>query len=90
MKYTVLKFSAEWCGPCKAMTPIFDKVKNEFSSEEIEFNEIDIEEDINATEEFKIMSVPTFVILKDGAIVGKKTGSMPEENFRDFIKQNLI
>ena len=36
MKYTVLKFSAEWCGPCKAMTPIFDKVKNEFSSDEIE------------------------------------------------------
>lgn len=67
-----IKFYADWCQPCKAMKPIIEELKSEFS--DVEFEERNIEDDMAATQAAGVSSVPTFVVEKDGVETGRKTG----------------
>lgn len=91
MKFRVIKFGAEWCGPCKSMIPIFNKIEEDYkNNQNIEFVHYDIEEDVDETSQFKIMSVPTFVVVNEkNEVLGKVTGSMPETKLREFININI-
>jgi len=62
----VLDFSAEWCGPCKQMKPIFENLKSSYSN--VEFHVIDVDDDTRSTiiEKFNIKSIPTIIFYKDG------------------------
>lgn len=71
----VIKFSAEWCGPCKVMAPLFEKASKQYPG--IKFIDSDVENEPELAEKFHIRNVPTFVITgKDGEEVARKTGSM--------------
>ena len=67
-----LDFFAEWCGPCQAMTPIVEEVEKEYEGK-ISFKKVDVEEQEQLAKQYGIMSIPTFVILKDGKLsIGKE------------------
>lgn len=85
---TLIDFYADWCGPCKVMKPIFDKVAPDYEGK-VEFKKVDVEEDIEQSSKFGIMSIPTFVILKDNEEAARKMGAMPEQVLRDWIDSNL-
>lgn len=87
-----LKFSATWCGPCKAMQPIFEKVKNNDSFKDIEFIEHDIEEEEAEmlVGKFGIRSVPTIILVdEEGNVLKKSIGSVTEETLTDIIKSEM-
>jgi thioredoxin 1 len=69
---TVKKFSAVWCGPCRALTPVMNEIKGNFSN--VKFEEYDIDEYSDVTEEYGVRSVPTVIIVKDGIEVNRFTG----------------
>ena len=69
---TVKKFSAIWCGPCRALTPVMNEIKGNFSN--VKFEEYDIDEYSDITEEYGVRSVPTVIIVKDGIEVNRFTG----------------
>ena len=69
---TVKKFSAQWCGPCRALTPVMNEIKGNFSN--VKFEEYDIDEYSDVTEEYGVRSVPTVIIVKDGIEVNRFTG----------------
>jgi thioredoxin 1 len=69
---TVKKFSAVWCGPCRALTPVMNEIKGNFSN--VKFEEYDIDEYSDITEEYGVRSVPTVIIVKDGIEVNRFTG----------------
>jgi thioredoxin 1 len=69
---TVKKFSAEWCGPCRVLTPVMNEIKGNFSN--VKFEEYDIDEYSDVTEEYGVRSVPTVIIVKDGIEVNRFTG----------------
>ena len=60
-------FTASWCGPCKAVSPMFDQLKRQTSS--AMFVKVDVDKDEEIVAKFKIESVPTLIVLKKGVIV---------------------
>lgn len=77
---SVLYFSAAWCGPCKMMAPILDKL-----SEEINIYKVDVDKDKELAEKFKIQGVPTIMIMNYEENTKKFVGYTPFE----LIKENL-
>jgi thioredoxin 1 len=69
---TVKKFSAVWCGPCRALTPVMNEIKGNYSN--VKFEEYDIDEYSDITEEYGVRSVPTVIIVKDGVELQRFTG----------------
>jgi thioredoxin 1 len=68
----VIKFSGEWCGPCKLLAPIFNQVKSEVS--DVVFQEVDVDAESSLAIQYKVRGVPTIVIEKDGQEVKRIVG----------------
>ncbi len=79
MKTEVIDFWATWCGPCKLMNPIIDEVEKENPG--LTITRVDIDSDKEMVEQYKIQSVPTYVILKDGKEVDRIIGAKPKFAF---------
>lgn len=69
----VIKFSASWCGPCKKIAPVYDKLSEEHKN--ITFYEVDVDENEVLAEEFKISAMPTFVSLNKGEEFSRLAGA---------------
>lgn len=81
----VVDFGANWCGPCKSLLPILDEVVNEDSSKKIV--KVDIDEQEELAKEYKIMSVPTLLVFKNGEVVDKSVGLIQKDEVKAlFIK----
>ena len=78
-----VSFSATWCAPCKMMKPFVKKLEDEF--ENVKFLTIDVEEQKDLAQEMNIMSVPTFQVYSNGALVNEVTGAMPPEKLRKLL-----
>jgi len=86
MAKQVIKFFADWCGPCRAYGPTFSKVREELESEEITFLEINVEEDTeNLSGEYKVKGIPHTVLLENGVKVKEQSGVMPDQMLKEFI-----
>jgi thioredoxin 1 len=86
-KVTFLDFWAPWCGPCKITTPIVDELEKEFK--DVEFQKINVDEDPAMSSKFGVMSIPTFVIMKDDKEVGRKIGAMPKAELKKLVESGL-
>jgi thioredoxin 1 len=79
----VIKFYADWCGPCKMYSKIWDKVVEEV--EGVDFVEIDVDKDSTGlAAKYKVRSIPMTVIIKEGEEI-KKTGLLQEKELKDLI-----
>ena len=88
-KIVVLKLGADWCGPCKSLKPIMEKLSDEFK-DKANFYYADIDEKaINSASAAAVRGVPTVVVYKKGVEVARKVGGLPEQQMRDFLKENL-
>ena len=84
----IIKFSATWCNPCKVFDPIFDKVVSKFPNLEIE--KCDVENNPELTEEYKILALPTIVILSDdNKLLLKVPGMIDENKLHEHITQTI-
>mmetsp|Transcript_2933 Transcript_2933/g.5452 ORF Transcript_2933/g.5452 Transcript_2933/m.5452 type:complete len:128 (-) Transcript_2933:190-573(-) len=84
-KNVIIDFSASWCGPCKAMHPILEKLAKELT--DIIFIEVDVDECGDTSSEYGIQAMPTFMFMKDGKKVDETKGSTSEAGFREAIKK---
>ena len=69
---TLKKFSAVWCGPCRALAPVINEVKTQFSN--VKFEEYDVDTHYDEATKYSIRSVPTIIIEKNGVEVDRFTG----------------
>lgn len=74
---TVVKFTADWCGPCKQMQPVLDQIAFEQNGK-INFVTVDIDKSIELANEYEIRSVPTIVMFKNGKFMGQMIGAKPK------------
>lgn len=79
-----IDFYADWCGPCKIMAPTIEELEKEYEGK-IEFQKVDVEAEGDMAGKFGIMSIPTYVILKDGKEVDRKSSAMPKEMLKSWL-----
>lgn len=76
MAVKLLDFWAAWCAPCRVMAPVLEEIKKEVKDVEVE--EINVDEKPDEAAKFGVMSIPTYIILKDEKEVGRKIGVTPK------------
>ena len=79
----VVDFYADWCGPCQMLAPLLEELEKETS---IKIVKINVDELPELARQFRIMSIPTLMLFKDGKFTKKELGYMPIERLREFIK----
>lgn len=80
----LLDFWAEWCGPCRMLSPVLEEVAAEREGK-IKVGKVNVDEEILLANEFGVSSIPTVVILKGGKSVAKTVGYMPKAELDAFI-----
>lgn len=84
----VVDFWAQWCGPCRKLTPVLEQIQVEFK-DEIKVVKVDADKNINTAKEYGISSLPSVLIFKDGAVKEVMAGMMPKSAITSNIKKLL-
>lgn len=84
----VIDVFAPWCGPCQQMTPIFEELSKELSGD-YKFAKLNVDDTREIATKFNISSIPTFIFIKNGNVVGRETGSMSREALKQKIQKIL-
>ncbi len=85
----LVDFWAPWCGPCKTLGPVLEKLASEFNGA-FELAKVDVDQEQQVAAAFQIRSVPTVFLVKGGQIVDGFPGAVPEGQLREFLKQHGI
>lgn len=84
-KTVILDFWAEWCGPCKMISPLVDELSDELT--DIHFCKINVDDEPALAGAFGIVSIPTLIKIKDGKSVDQSVGYAGKESLRAWIKK---
>ncbi len=85
---TMVDFWAEWCGPCKALGPTIDALADHYG-ERVKVYKLNVDENPNTAQRFKIRGIPTTLFLKNGEIVDQLVGNQPKDSFVTTIEKHL-
>jgi len=75
---------AEWCGPCKMLSPIIDELAEELT--DVNFYKLNVDESVEVVRKYNIMSIPTILIFNDGELVNQTVGLKSKEELKELLK----
>ena len=87
-KPVVIDFWAEWCGPCRMVSPILEELSEEFSGK-VEIGKLNVDDNINTPNEYGIRNIPTILFFKDGKLVDKQIGATPKASLKAKVEALL-
>ena len=82
----IIKLGAEWCGPCKTISPILDEISNDLDNN-LQIAKINIDENPETPQKYNVRSVPTLLLFKDGEVVASKVGAISKSQLLEWIKE---
>lgn len=85
----VVDFWAEWCGPCKSMAPVFEKVSAELEPD-FRFPKVDSEAEQGLAARYGIRSIPTMTLFWKGDVIARRAGAVDTETLRAWLRQHKI
>ena len=83
-KPVLIDFYADWCGPCKMVSPLVDKLAE--AHPEYVFCKVNVDEASELAAKYDVMNIPTLITLKNGELVEKSVGAIPEAKILDLLK----
>ena len=86
-KPTLLQFSADWCGPCKMLSPIVKGLSEENNG--IVFRKINVDNDSETAIKFNVRNIPTLIYLKNGEVVDRMVGAQPKDAIQAKLDELL-
>lgn len=86
--FTLVDFWAEWCGPCKQLSPVLDEVANELTGK-VTVAKVNIDENPDTPTKFGVRGIPTLILFKDGQPVATKVGSVPKSQLKEWIEAEI-
>ena len=86
-KPVVVDFWASWCGPCKLMGPVFEKISGEISS--AKFAKVNVEDNQDLAQDYSVRGIPCVLVFSKGKEIDRWTGFMPEEDFKKRVEEAL-
>ena len=87
-KLTIVDFFANWCGPCRKLSPILEEVETELG-DKVKFTKINTDENIDAAKEYQVSGLPTLLVFKNGEVVERMVGLMPKSSVITNIEKHL-
>ncbi len=84
----LLDFYADWCGPCKMMDPILAELEKEWH-DKVAIERIDVDAQTDIAAQFGVMSIPTYVVVKEDKETGRVIGYKPKAEFKKIIESYL-
>lgn len=82
---TLVDFWATWCGPCRMQAPILDELDKELGGA-VKIGKVDVDSEMELAKRYRVMSIPTLLVFKDGALVSRAVGLQEIEQLRRMIK----
>ena len=79
----LIDFYADWCGPCKMLSPIIDEVAQE--NDDIKVVKVNVDESSDIALEYKVMSIPTLVVIKNGQEVARSIGVIDKSEIKNML-----
>ena len=80
----LIDFWANWCGPCRMMSPVIDKIAEEMG-DKVKVCKVNLDENHELAEKYEIMTIPAIIIVKNGAETGRTIGVQPKEDILKLI-----
>ena len=84
----VVDFWAEWCGPCRALSPLVDQVAQE-NQGKIKVFKMNVDENPNTPAQYGVRGIPTLILVKNGKVIDQLVGSVPKPSLDQFVQKAL-
>ena len=82
-------FWAPWCGPCRLMGPVIEQLADELDGSKIKIGKCNVDESNEVASKYNIMSIPTFLIFKNGQVVEQMVGALPKPRLLEKLKARI-
>lgn len=87
-KLSVIDFWAEWCGPCRAISPIVEELSKEYNGK-VNIGKVNVDQNPNVSVQYGITSIPAILFIKGGKVVDKQIGAVPKTVLDKKIQSHL-
>lgn len=81
----LIDFWADWCGPCRMLSPIIEEIANEYDGK-VKVCKVNVDEESNIADAFRVSSIPLVVVMREGKLVDSCVGYRPKEEIEKMLK----
>ncbi|WP_105618591.1 thioredoxin [Vallitalea okinawensis] len=82
----LVDFYADWCGPCKMMSPVVDELAKELEGK-VKIGKLNVDESGQTAQKYRVMSIPTMLIIKNGEVVDQIVGAVPKQQLQSKLEK---